>query len=126
MHYELHRVPELVQTMDTTISAWRGERANIQAVLYSKSDQGKLKVRMTPWKRGKKRTKVDGGDARFVNYVITDDYKSCGNHPTNLQPWLVPDVIDQDKAHEVPAMETRPIWCTLEVPRDIKPGAFFP
>ena len=125
VHYELHRVPELVQTMDTTISAWRGERANIQAVLYSKSDQGKLKVRMTPWKRGKKRTKVDGGDARFVNYVITDDYKSCGNHPTNLQPWLVPDVIDQDKAHEVPAMETRPIWCTLEVPRDIKPGAYF-
>ena len=125
VHYELHRVPELVQTMDTTISAWRGERANIQAVLYSKSDQGKLKVRMTPWKRGKKRTKVDGGDARFVNYVITDDYKSCGNHPTNLQPWLVPDVIDQDKAHEVPAMETRPIWCTFEVPRDIKPGAYF-
>ena len=125
VHYELHRVPELVQTMDTTISAWRGERANIQAVLYSKSDQGKLKVRTTPWKRGKKRTKVDGGDARFVNYVITDDYKSCGNHPTNLQPWLVPDVIDQDKAHEVPAMETRPIWCTLEVPRDIKPGAYF-
>ena len=125
VHYELHRVPELVQTMDTTISAWRGERANIQAVLYSKSDQGKLKVRMTPWKRGKKRIKVDGGDARFVNYVITDDYKSCGNHPTNLQPWLVPDVIDQDKAHEVPAMETRPIWCTLEVPRDIKPGAYF-
>ena len=125
VHYELHRVPELVQTMDTTISAWRGERANIQAVLYSKSDQGKLKVRMTPWKRGKKRTKVDGGDARFVNYVITDDYKSCGNHPTNLQPWLVPDVIDQDKAHEVPAMEARPIWCTLEVPRDIKPGAYF-
>ena len=80
---------------------------------------------MTPWKRGKKRTKVDGGDARFVNYVITDDYKSCGNHPTNLQPWLVPDVIDQDKAHEVPAMETRPIWCTFEVPRDIKPGAYF-
>ena len=125
VHYELHRIPELVQTMDTTISAWRGERANIQAVLYSKSDQGKLKVRMTPWKRGKKRTKVDGGDARFVNYVITDDYKSCGNHPTNLQPWLVPDVIDQDKAHEVPAMETRPIWCTFEVPRDIKPGAYF-
>ena len=125
VHYELHRVPELVQTMDTTISAWRGERANIQAVLYSKSDQGKLKVRMTPWKRGKKRTKVDGGDARFVNYVITDDYKSCGNHPTNLQPWLVPDVIDQDKAHEVPAMEARPIWCTLEVPSDIKPGAYF-
>ena len=124
VHYELHRVPDLVQTSDTTISVWRGERANIQAVLYSKSDQGVLTVRMTPWKKGRKRTKIDAGEARFVNYVITDDYKRCGNHPKDLIPWLVPDVIDQDRPHQVPAMETRPVWCTLEVPRDIAPGEY--
>ncbi len=124
VHYELHRVPDLVQTSDTTISVWRGERANIQAVLYSKSDQGVLTVRMTPWKKGRKRTKIDAGEARFVNYVITDDYKRCGNHPKDLIPWLVPDVIDQDRPHQVPSMETRPVWCTLEVPRDIAPGEY--
>lgn len=36
--------------------------------------------------------------------------------------WLSPDVIDQDKAHDVPAMETRPVWCSIEVPRDAAAG----
>ena len=79
---------------------------------------------MTEWKKGGKATGVNGGDARFVNYVITDDYVSCGNHPMTLPQWLVADVIDQDKPHTVPAMETRPVWCTIEVPRDIEAGEY--
>ena len=123
-HYKLHEVPQLVQKNSASITAWKGERANIQAVLYSKSDQGVLAVRMTEWKKNGKATGINGGDARFVNYVITDDYVSCGNHPMTLPQWLVADVIDQDKPHAVPAMETRPVWCTLEVPRDIEAGEY--
>ena len=124
VHYKLHEVPEVEQKNSASISAWKGERANIQAVLYSKSDQGMLSVRMTEWKKEGKATGINGGDARFVNYVITDDYVSCGNHPMNLPQWLVADVIDQDKPHAVPAMETRPVWCTVEVPRDIESGEY--
>jgi len=125
VHYKLHEVPALTQQDAATVRAWKGERANIQAVLYSKTDQDTLAVRMTEWKRGGKATGIiDAGDARFVNYVITDDYVSCGNHPANLPTWLVADVIDQDKPHAVPAMETRPVWCTIEVPRDIEAGEY--
>ena len=124
VHYKLHDVPQVTQKNQATIHAWKGERANIQAVLYSKSDQGLLSVRMTEWKKGGKATGFNGGDARFVNYVITDDYVSCGNHPMTLPQWLVADVIDQDKPHTVPAMETRPVWCTIEVPRDIEAGEY--
>ena len=124
VHYKLHEVPDVVQKNSASIAAWKGERANIQAVLYSKSDLGMLSVRMTEWKKDGKATGINGGDARFVNYVITDDYVSCGNHPMTLPQWLVADVIDQDKPHAVPAMETRPVWCTVEVPRDIEPGEY--
>lgn len=122
--YSLHEVPAHAQQNDATIYAWKGERANIQAVLYSKTDQGLLSVRMTEWKKEGNTTGIEAGEARFVNYVITDDYKACGNHPMNLQQWLVADVIDQDKPHAVPAMETRPVWCTIEVPRNIEAGAY--
>ena len=112
VQHELHKVPQLKETADAEITAWKGERANLEAVLFSKSDQGKLSVRMTEaW-----------GKARFLNYVITDDYKACGNHDFSLVQWLAPDVIDQDKPHAVPAMETRPVWVSLEVPRDIATG----
>ena len=125
IHYKLHEVPSHGQQAEATLRAWKGERANLQAVLYSKSDQGQLAVRMTDWQKGGKATGISGaGDARFVNYVITDDYVYCGNHPMNMTTWLVADVIDQDKPHAVPAMETRPVWCTIEVPRDIEAGEY--
>ena len=124
VHYSLHKVPQVTQKDAATIHAWKGERANIQALLFSKSDQGTLSVRMTEWQKGGAATGINGGDARFVNYVITDDYVYCGNHPMDLEQWLVADVIDQDKPHAVPAMETRPVWCTLEIPRDIEAGEY--
>lgn len=124
-HYKLHEVPVLEQKDTATLRAWKGERANIQAVLYSKTNQDTLSVRMTEWKKGGVPTGITkAGDARFVNYVITDDFTSCGNHPTDLPTWLVADVIDQDKPHAVPAMETRPVWCTIEVPRDVEAGEY--
>ncbi len=124
-HYLLHQVPAVKQKDAATLHAWKGERANILAVLYSKTAQGKMTVRMTEWKKDGTATGVTtAGTARFVNYVITDDYDACGTHPTTLPTWLSADVIDQDKAHDVPAMETRPVWCTVEVPRDIEAGDY--
>ncbi len=122
--YSLHEVPQHPQKAEATVYAWKGERANIQAVLYSKADEGMLSVRMAEWKKNGVATGINAGDARFVNYVITDDFKACGNHPSGWQTWLVADVIDQDKPHAVPAMETRPVWCTLEIPRNIEAGAY--
>ena len=124
VHYSLHEVPQVTQKNEATIHAWKGERANIQAVLYSKSDQGTLSLRMTEWKKNGKATGINAAEARFVNYVITDDFTSCGNNSMAYPTWLVADVIDQDKPHAVPAMETRPVWCTIEVPRDIEAGEY--
>ena len=124
VHYKLHEVPQVTQKDVATIHAWKGERANVQAVLYSKSDQDTLSVRMTEWQKDGKATGIKAAEARFVNYVITDDFTSCGNNSMNYPTWLVADVIDQDKPHAVPAMETRPVWCTVEVPRDIEAGEY--
>ena len=124
VHYKLHEVPQVAQKDAATIHAWKGERANIQAVLYSKSNQDTLSVRMTEWQKNGKATGINSAEARFVNYVITDDFTSCGNNSMTYPTWLVADVIDQDKPHAVPAMETRPVWCTVEVPRDIEAGEY--
>lgn len=124
VHYKLHEVPQITQKNEATLHAWKGERANIQALLYSNSDQGMMTVRMTEWQKNGAATGINAGEARFVNYVITDDFVSCQNNPMSLPTWLVADVIDQDKPHAVPAMETRPVWCTLEIPRDAEAGEY--
>ena len=124
VHYRLHEVPQVTQKDVVTIHAWKGERANVQAVLYSKSNQDTLAVRMTEWQKNGKAIGINSAEARFVNYVITDDFTSCGNNSMTMPTWLVADVIDQDKPHAVPSMETRPVWCTVEVPRDIEAGEY--
>ncbi len=124
VHYSLHSVPKVLHQTHATISAWRGERANIVALIYSKRDEGTLRVQMSEWRRDGEPTGIRSSMARFVNYVITDDYKACGDHPTSLEGWLVPDVIDLDKPRHISAMQTRPVWCSIEVPRDIAPGEY--
>ena len=84
VHYSLHEVPKVEHRHEATIHAWKGERTNIQALLYSKKDEGKIHLYMTEWSKDGKTTGINGAEAHFVNYVITDDYKACGNHLSGL------------------------------------------
>ena len=46
VHYEQYAQPHMARaTTDTTLTAWRGERAAMQAVVYAPTACGKLKVR---------------------------------------------------------------------------------
>lgn len=125
VHYQQHLVPQLAPTDQASLSAWKGERANIEAVLFSKTDQGMLHLRFKGATSSRKNKRAaQWCQARFMNYVITDDYRSCGQHDFSLTPWLVADIIDQDKPHLLHAMQTRPIWCTIEVPHSAKEGDY--
>ena len=125
VHYEQYAQQHMARaTTDTTLTAWRGERAAMQAVVYAPTACGKLKVRLGEWRGAKHTIAAQNGWARFVNYVTTDNFQQCGYHPNYLTPYEVPDVIDIDQAQEVVANSTHPVWCTLEVPRDAQPGVY--
>lgn len=123
-HYPLHELPDMVPVADTFVRGWKGEKVNMLAVMYSNSDLGTISLRTTPWVRYGEQTEIHSVQARFVNYVITDDFKSCGNHPMDMEQWLVPDMIDLEQPKNIVAMETRPVWCTVEIPRGIDSGEY--
>ncbi len=112
--YKKHVVPSIKLKQDTVVYAWRGERVGMEALLFSKENQGELSLRVTA-------DNVEA-EARFVNYVLTDDFRGCGDHPTNRTPFLVPDVIDLETSKTLDRCTTRPVWCTVEVPQNIQPG----
>jgi len=94
-----------------TISAWRGETVSARALLYSPSPSaGALTV------------SIDGGEARYVRYVLTDSQRSCGAHDFSLPVRTVADVIDLDGALPLEARSVRPVWCSLTVPADAPAG----
>ncbi|MBR1593556.1 MAG: DUF4091 domain-containing protein [Alloprevotella sp.] len=115
-------VPQLKLRTDTVVYAWRGERVGVEAVLFSPVDTHPFTLSLRA---------DEGADplagaatARFLRYVMTDGFKSCGTHPTDLKPYLVPDVVDVENSLALSACTTRPLWLTLEVPRDIAAGEY--
>lgn len=117
--YQKRTAPALRPTADTLYHAWRGERLGVQAVLFSRLPSGPLRLRL----RGDGKL-LRGSSARFVNYVLSSDFRGCGVADTNARAFLVPDVIDRETAKPLEACTTRPVWCTIEVPRTLKAGRY--
>lgn len=124
VHYAQTERPVMRATSDTLIKAWRGERVGVEAVVYAAQKQGALQVRLTPWRKGGATIAASQGEARFINYVTTDNFQYCGYHPNNLTPYQVADVIDLDVPQTAEEGTTHPVWCTLEVPADADAGVY--
>lgn len=125
VHYVKTAVPQLRLKNDTVVYAWRGERVGVEAVLFSPVYVRKLSLRTSDWVKDDA-TFIPAGQCtpRFLRYVLTDEFNTCGTHPSDLEPFLVPDVIDLESSLTIPACTTRPVWLTLEVPRDAEPGEY--
>ena len=75
VHYAATERPNQKLTTDTVLQAWRGERAAMQAIIYAPKTVGKLRVRLTELKSGRNTLAANSAQARFVNYVTTDNYQ---------------------------------------------------
>lgn len=124
VHYAQTERPVMRAKSDTLIKAWRGERVGVEAVVYAAQKQGALQVKLTPWRKGGATIAASQGEARFINYVTTDNFQYCGYHPNNLTPYQVADVIDLDVPQTAEEGTTHPVWCTLEVPADADAGVY--
>lgn len=117
-HYKKREVPDVTQSTDMEVCVWRGERAGVEALLYSKNATAKLAL------------KADVGstdiicEPRFMNYVLTDEKQGCGTNDKNTTTYLVPDIIDIETTKAIEARTVRPVWVTLEIPRDIDAGSY--
>lgn len=112
VQYARRAVPEISTVRDTTVSAWRGERLGIQALVYSREDAKDLTVTL------------DNGTAAWARYVITEGNRGCGDH-YEAPTWTVADIIDlPGTSADIEKYSVRPIWCTIEIPRDIPAGTY--
>lgn len=124
VHYKKKEVPTVTDTSlelttDKQVSAWRGERLGMEALLYTKSgvsdklalraDVGSSTLECTP---------------RFMNYVITDSKQGCDTNNMKRPQYLVPDIIDIETSKSIDAKTVRPVWVTVEVPHDIAAGNY--
>lgn len=128
VHYRQFQTPDVMPlaVADTTVSAWRGERIGLEALLVATEAAGPLKVKLSELtKNGRRLASADASYAAFMRYVITTAYNTCGYPDANLPTYTVPDMIDLPGSEvEMAARSVRPVWCSVEVPRDADPGVY--
>jgi hypothetical protein len=75
---------------------------------------------------GRERLPADIAQARFVRYVLTDEYaEGCGHrNPEDYPVFLYPDGLDNVSTFDKAGNSSRPIWVTIAVPQEAVPGVY--
>lgn len=131
VRYPKLSVPQVTKTTRWQGKAWKGERVNAQAVLWTNVDLKDVKLEISDFKSGSNVIPASEASAHFVRYVMTDELSKdrstgCG-HRDNKAEWdssIVADMLDNAKLLDVKALTTQPIWLHVWVPENSKAGKY--
>ncbi len=111
--------------------AWRGEKVFAQAVVSSEEELKDVRLSVSDLRNGKSLIWAENIRLQFVSYVVSDlldttKYGQCGSREDKSK-WgevLVADVLDINDSMTVPAGRKQPVWMTVSVPSDARPGKY--
>lgn len=96
------------------LTAWRGERANAQLVLWADATVEQVRIEASSLLHQGLETRMVPPlpvQANFVRYV-----QAAGR--------LQPDILDPIQELTIPGGTSRPVWLTIDVPRTMEPGPY--
>ena len=131
VRYKKKDVPTITLQNHWKTKAWKGERVNAQAVLWTKTALNDVTISMSDLKCGSSVIPTSDISTSFVRYVMTDEYNKgsgsgCGKRE-NKADWdssMVADVLDINTLLDVKAYNAQPIWVNVWVPADVKTGKY--
>lgn len=111
--------------------AWRGEKVFAQAIVSSEEELKDVRLSVSDLRNGKSLIGAENIRLQFVSYVVSDlldttKYGQCGSREDKSK-WgevLVADVLDINDSMTVPAGRKQPVWMTVSVPSDARPGKY--
>ncbi len=113
--YKIDDVPVLAKSQ--ALYGWRGERVHAQAVLVAPEAVASFKFKVSDLKSGKNVIPSSAIDRYFETYVMGEvEFKG----ETSLRP----DRLIKIEELQVPARTVRPVWFTVNIPRDAAPGKY--
>ena len=111
--YPRGEVPAIAaKSTSWTGTAWRGERLSAQLVLWTSNGANQVRYAVSPLRNERMRQLApDCIQARFVRYVLAEGR-------------LQPDILDPIQQLDLTPGSVRPIWVSINVPADAKPGRY--
>ncbi len=131
VRYPKRSIPAIQPTARWQTKAWKGERVNAQALLWTKRDIVDATLTVSDLRNGSSVIPAADANAYFMRYVMTDELSKdgktgCGHRPDKAD-WdstAVADMLDILPLRDIPACTTQPVWLTIRVPRDVKAGTY--
>lgn len=118
--------PAVDPAFENRISGWKGETVSAQLILWSGAAHDFVECEVGDFTDGKNKIAASNAQARFVRYVMTDEFASgCGyRKPEDFASSLVPDLLDTLPYYNVPERMVRPVWITVDIPANAAAGTY--
>lgn len=126
VRYPKSFVPQIAAASEQTVTGWRGERVSAQILLWTAEDAPAVQVEIGAFSGSAGKLPADIAQSRFVRYVMTDEFgPGCGyRKPEDFPSSLSADMLDEVKRFDITARTARPVWVTVDIPRDAEPGQY--
>lgn len=126
--YSRSVVPVPVEEETCRITAWKGERASAQIILWSGAAKDGVECRVSDFK-GASVLPASIAQTRFVRYTLADQltprFMKSSHYRENETPaQITGDMLDTLTRFDMPARTARPVWVSIEVPRDAAAGTY--
>ena len=110
-------------------TAWRGERVNMQILIWSSDTLEQVRVKLNDLKKeGGKNIPVESFDVNMVRYVIANYPYAVKNAICGVTPYgngfMMPDRFEPFDRFDLPARSARPIWVSVDIPATTEPGTY--
>jgi hypothetical protein len=125
--YEYHLPPQHAPFYSWEGTAWKGERKNIQLMLWSREAVDNIEVKDFELKGpGGEIISMENIKIHPVRYVLTDLFLSgCGWRDKDTIPsFLAADILENNQSFNLEAQTLRPVWITIDVPANAAAGTY--
>ncbi len=127
IRYRKSRPPEDGLSLRWEGTGWRGERVHTQVVLWSTENTDSLKVTASKLRDGHGNTiGTSSLSLHPLGYVLSDTvFTRCMRRSQDTMPArLSPEILYHNRPFILRARSVRPVWLTVDIPRDITPGLY--
>lgn len=131
IRYNKRSIPQITKSARWQGKAWKGERVNAQALVWTKTDLTGATITVSDLKNGSNTIPSSAIKTNFVRYVMTDELSKdgttgCGHRPDPAE-WdssIVADALDIIKVRDIQARTIQPVWMNVWIPSDAKTGKY--
>lgn len=120
--YSRSEVPAGTSPEAPQLKAWRGEKVSAQLLVWNSDSTPGLQCTIGDFKSKEGQMPGSIAQARFVRYTLSD--QNVPGFRKGGPQILAPDMLDSLSRFDMPAQTTRPIWITINVPRDAAAGTY--